>query len=587
MACADLVIEKAQQAAEKYQIAQACTVDELLDNEAIDIVVNLTIPQAHAEVTTKALTKGKHVFEEKPLAVTTEEGKALLDLSEQQRLHLCCAPDTFLGAGYQTARKIIDDGWIGEVVGVSAFMGYGGPESWHPNPAFLYKTGAGPLLDIGPYYLTALVSLFAPIKSTAGLAKMTFSKRTITSQPLYGEEITVEEPTHVNALLQFQSGVQAQLTTSFDVAGTTLPNIEVYGTLGTLILPDPNTMEGRSRSSTRNRMPGVSFPCSMGIRPTRGDWLFPTLQQPFWGREVQELMPGWPCMFLKQCMVSKLLQIRAPSIPLRVHVNVLNLLDWVCSMESFDRRRNNMEIGLQVFSIRKALQEDFYGTLEKVAQIGYKYIEFANHHADTDDGIGFNIPAHTLKSFLDAHSLKPISCHAGPLDEKNIHRVIEYHQELGNNSLGLSIGFWPNKEAVVAFAKKLNTLGEIVTKAGMNFYYHNHFMEFQKFGEKSVFEHFLELTDKEYVKFEFDLYWALRGGLAKPENYLDVLGRRCDLIHQKDIPTSVKHVNILSELAEVKRLPSRSSRTTRRWNTSVKSLRCDGYSQYCCQGKRA
>lgn len=244
VACADLVIEKAQQAAEKYQIAQACTVDELLDNEAIDIVVNLTIPQAHTEVTTKALMKGKHVFEEKPLAVTTEEGKALLDLSEQQRLHLCCAPDTFLGAGYQTARKIIDDGWIGEVVGVSAFMGYGGPESWHPNPAFLYKTGAGPLLDIGPYYLTALVSLFGPIKSTAGLAKMTFSKRTITSQPLYGEEITVEEPTHVNALLQFQSGVQAQLTTSFDVAGTTLPNIEVYGTLGTLILPDPNTYGG-------------------------------------------------------------------------------------------------------------------------------------------------------------------------------------------------------------------------------------------------------------------------------------------------------------------------------------------------------
>lgn len=244
VACADLVIEKAQQVAQKYQIAQACTVDELLDNEAIDIVVNLTIPQAHAEVTTKALMKGKHVFEEKPLAITTEEGKALLALAEQQNCFLCCAPDTFLGAGYQTARKIIDDGWIGEVVGVSAFMGYGGPESWHPNPAFLYKKGAGPLLDIGPYYLTALVALFGPIKSTAGLAKKTFSKRTITSQPLYGEEISVEEPTHVNALLQFHSGVQAQLTTSFDVAGTTLPNIEVYGTLGTLILPDPNTYGG-------------------------------------------------------------------------------------------------------------------------------------------------------------------------------------------------------------------------------------------------------------------------------------------------------------------------------------------------------
>lgn len=208
-----------------------------------------------------------------------------------------------------------------------------------------------------------------------------------------------------------------------------------------------------------------------------------------------------------------------------------------------------MEIGLQVFSIRKALQEDFYGTLEKVAQIGYRYIEFANHHADTDDGIGFNIPAHALKKFLDAHSLKPISCHAGPLDEKNIHRVIEYHKELGNKSLGLSIGFWPNQDAVKEFAKKLNTLGEIVTKAGMNFYYHNHFMEFQKFGEKTVFEHFLELTDKDFVKFEFDLYWALRGGISKPESYLDVLGRRCDLIHQKDIPRSVKNVNILLDFA--------------------------------------
>lgn len=244
LACADLVIEKAQQAADKYQIPQACTVDELLDNKEVDIVINLTIPQAHAEVTTKALLKGKHVFEEKPLAVTVEEGKELIALAKKRQLHLCCAPDTFLGAGFQTARKIIDDGWIGEVVGVSAFMGYGGPESWHPNPAFLYKKGAGPLLDIGPYYLTALVSLFGPIKSTAGLAMMTFAKRTITSQPFYGEEITVEEPTHVNALLQFHSGVQAQLTTSFDVAGTTLPNIEVYGTQGSLILPDPNTYGG-------------------------------------------------------------------------------------------------------------------------------------------------------------------------------------------------------------------------------------------------------------------------------------------------------------------------------------------------------
>ncbi|MGH0051912.1 MAG: sugar phosphate isomerase/epimerase family protein [Sphaerochaetaceae bacterium] len=209
-----------------------------------------------------------------------------------------------------------------------------------------------------------------------------------------------------------------------------------------------------------------------------------------------------------------------------------------------------MEIGLQVFSIREALQADFYGTLEKVAEIGYKNIEFANHHADTDDGIGFNIPAHTLKRFLDAQGLKPISCHAGPLDEKNIQQVIAYHQELGNNSLGLSIGFWPNKEAVEAFAKKLNKLGEIVTKAGMNFYYHNHFMEFQKFGEKSVFEYFLELTDKDLVKFEFDLYWALRGGLEHPENYLDVLGERCDLIHQKDLPKNVKDVNIIASLQE-------------------------------------
>ncbi|MGH0051911.1 MAG: Gfo/Idh/MocA family protein [Sphaerochaetaceae bacterium] len=244
IACADLIVEKAKQAADKYQIAQASGVDDLLNNEAVDIIVNLTIPQAHAEVATQALMKGKHVFEEKPLAISTDQGKTLVALSKQEKLHLCCAPDTFLGAGYQTARKIIDDGWIGEVVGVSAFMGYGGPESWHPNPAFLYKKGAGPLLDIGPYYLTALVALFGPIETVAGLAKMTFPKRTITSQPLYGEQITVEEPTHVNALLKFHSGVQAQLTTSFDVAGTSLPNIEVYGTQGTLILPDPNTYGG-------------------------------------------------------------------------------------------------------------------------------------------------------------------------------------------------------------------------------------------------------------------------------------------------------------------------------------------------------
>lgn len=250
-ACADIIPEKAMEKAEEYGIAH-CTVDEMLADPEIDLVVNLTIPQAHFEVSRSILESGKHVYSEKPLAIEVEDGRALLDLAEEKALILGCAPDTFMGGGIQTCKKLVDDGWIGIPIGATVFMGYSGPESWHPAPAFLYHKGAGPLFDIGSYYLTALVALFGSIEKISGSAKITFPERTITSEPLYGEKIVVEEPTHVTAMLNFANGVTVTLTMSFDVSGSVIPNMELYGNKGTIIGPDPNTYGGPVRYCAGN-----------------------------------------------------------------------------------------------------------------------------------------------------------------------------------------------------------------------------------------------------------------------------------------------------------------------------------------------
>ena len=222
----------------------ALSVDALLERPDIDIVLNLTIPKAHAEVDIKALEAGKHAYSEKPLAVDRGQGRAVVEAAATHGLRLGCAPDTFLGGGQQTARHAIDQGMIGEPVAATAFMLSRGHEAWHPAPEFYYEAGGGPMLDMGPYYLTALVNLMGPIRKVSGMTRITFPERTITSQPLAGKVIRPEVPTHYAGTVEFHSGAIGTIIQSFDVWGGALPRIEVYGTEGSLGVPDPNTFQG-------------------------------------------------------------------------------------------------------------------------------------------------------------------------------------------------------------------------------------------------------------------------------------------------------------------------------------------------------
>ncbi|WP_240417271.1 sugar phosphate isomerase/epimerase family protein [Paenibacillus periandrae] len=209
----------------------------------------------------------------------------------------------------------------------------------------------------------------------------------------------------------------------------------------------------------------------------------------------------------------------------------------------------SLSIGLQVFSIRNELKKDFWGTLEKVAEIGYKNIEFANHSVNTDYGIGFHIDADTLRKRMNDLGLKTISAHIHPMSINVMDSVIDYHQEIGNQALVCGIGFWKNKDEVLDFSKELNKIGEKCRVRGMDFYYHNHFMEFQKFDGQYVLDIILENTDKEFVKMELDTYWTLRGGV-NPVEYLHKLGDRCDLIHQKDLTKETVPVNVFETIGE-------------------------------------
>lgn len=246
-ALADLEPARAQARAAEFGIPKALPIDDLLGDADLDLVINLTVPSVHASVSKQVLEAGRSVYSEKPLASTREEAESVLELARSRGLRVGCAPDTFLGAGLQTSRKLLDDGWIGEPVAATAFMMSRGMEMWHPDPAFFYQPGAGPLFDVGPYYVTALVHLLGPVVKVASTAKTSFSERLITSQPLFGTRIPVGTPTHISGLLTFESGVVGTLMTSFDVWASELPRIEIYGTEGTLSVPDPNTFGGPVR----------------------------------------------------------------------------------------------------------------------------------------------------------------------------------------------------------------------------------------------------------------------------------------------------------------------------------------------------
>jgi predicted dehydrogenase len=247
VACADLLVERAQKRAEEFGVKKAYTPGELFADGDVDLVVNLTIPKAHADVALAAVKAGKSVYNEKPLCVTREQGRELLRLAEQKGVRVGGAPDTFLGGGQQTCRKAIDDGLIGEPVAATAFMLGHGHESWHPDPAFYYHVGGGPMFDMGPYYLTALVNLVGPVRRISGSTRISIPQRTITSKPRYGETISVEVPTHVAGTVDFANGAIGTVITSFDVWAHSLPRIEIYGSEGTLSVPDPNTFGGSVR----------------------------------------------------------------------------------------------------------------------------------------------------------------------------------------------------------------------------------------------------------------------------------------------------------------------------------------------------
>lgn len=247
VACADLDLTRTKAKAEEFKIPKACSVKEMLADPSIEIVVNLTIPKAHVTVALAALEAGKHVYGEKPLAVTRKDGQKILALAKAKKLRVGSAPDTFFGGGIQTCRKLIDDGWIGEPVAATAFMMCAGHESWHPQPEFYYDLGGGPMLDMGPYYLTALINMLGPISRVSGSARITQAERMITSKPQYGKIMNVKALTHYATVLDFAQGAICSMIMSFDCKGTQLPRIEIYGTEGTLSVPDPNTFGGPVR----------------------------------------------------------------------------------------------------------------------------------------------------------------------------------------------------------------------------------------------------------------------------------------------------------------------------------------------------
>ncbi|WP_275785925.1 Gfo/Idh/MocA family protein [Pararhizobium gei] len=247
---ADINASAAQAKAEAFGVT-AMTIEALLADPRIAIILNLTTPQHHVPVGLQAVNQGKHVYSEKPLATTLTDAETLVAAARQNGVRVGCAPDTFLGGSHQTARRLIDGNAIGAVVAGSAFMQVAGHEIWHPNPDFYYQQGGGPMLDMGPYYLTCLVNMLGAVKSVTGQAKASYQTRTIGSGPRQGETIDVTVPTHISGLLDFENGAAVSITTSFDVWKHDHNHIELYGTAGSMIVSDPNQFQGDIRTSER------------------------------------------------------------------------------------------------------------------------------------------------------------------------------------------------------------------------------------------------------------------------------------------------------------------------------------------------
>lgn len=249
---ADMKADAASARAAEFGL-RAMSVDALLADPEIDLVVNLTIPRAHVEVGLKCLAAGKHVYSEKPLGITYAEGRKLLDAANAAGLRIGSAPDTFLGGAHQQARAVVDSGVLGQLVGGTAFMQCPGHESWHPDPAFYYDLGGGPMLDMGPYYITDLVNLLGPVARVSAMSSRLRTERTITSEPKKGQVMPVHIDTHVTGSLGFANGAIVQIAMSFDVAAHKHVPLELYGTEQTLIVPDPNHFGGEVELRKRGR----------------------------------------------------------------------------------------------------------------------------------------------------------------------------------------------------------------------------------------------------------------------------------------------------------------------------------------------
>mgnify|MGYP000001542125 CR=1 FL=1 len=244
---ADLDLDRAAAQAAKYGVAKSGTVDELLADADVEIVVNLTIPAAHADVDLKCVAAGKHVWSEKPYAVTREEANEVVAAAKKTGALVCVAPDTILGGGIQTGLRAIKSGKIGKPLTAITMFQAPGPEAWHPSPEFLFAKGGGPLMDMGPYYLSTLVSIFGPAKRVTGTGSLAKKTRVIATGPKAGTEFPCEVPTHVSALIEFESGASAQSTFSFESGMVRMGFVEVNGTEGTISLPDPNHFDGQNK----------------------------------------------------------------------------------------------------------------------------------------------------------------------------------------------------------------------------------------------------------------------------------------------------------------------------------------------------
>lgn len=245
VALADLDLSRSESKVKQHGVGRAVSTAELLSAKDVDCVLNLTIPAVHASIAMDAVRSGKHVYNEKPLAIERTDAQALLAEAKTNGVRVGCAPDTFMGAGIQTCLEIIKSGEIGEIIGAQAYMMGRGPEPWHPDPNFFYQRGGGPMFDMGPYYLTALAVLVGPVRGVSGAARATFPTRVVGSGPKAGEIIEVNTPTHLAAVLNFENGAIGSITTSFDVWSHKMPPITIHGTEGSMLVGDPNSFGDR------------------------------------------------------------------------------------------------------------------------------------------------------------------------------------------------------------------------------------------------------------------------------------------------------------------------------------------------------